>query len=635
MKNKKLFMISSLVLLSGVTLVGAYSLLSKESLNFKSQAETYRFTMDSTNKVEEDKEITLASSTGSGLLQLSYSNVAGTTTGHVSLNAGGSVKNTSAFKGIQSISYVVEGDAKINYGKSSTRLIFEKEMSGTNTIALSDTYSYFEITANSETTIVSLSIEYPCNDVTLDVKAPTISFSSDLPEVIEVLADSEYTLPTVTSTTCDGKVIDTEIIYDTEKLSLTGTTLVGSELGSYTITYRATDPIDSSLVTTKTTTVYVYSDTNSDTGVQSGGVLRIGENSYRFPESKMSTNGVGNEYGYDSSVSYGLTLNQKVLCGDFSIEFDVDSYKTNVYYPKLMISLGKEHSNFYIASNFHETSSTRVESYTQSLEGNVIDGNGSCDWNNSQAVDINAMESHHYKFESKDGYYNFYLDGTKLSFTRDGDGSTTRTIIPPMFSFYYNLPVRISTNGVSCNVRNITVTTATSENAPAIYSHNSDSYINGDGNPEIKLGYNSWSTRWQYTINAFAVKEFIDLSGNYTVKLKATYSSMTTDSKFCITFGSVSIHFCAIKSGSKVQLGDVWTPTTTDVAFSSTNLVYDITLIRDGTTVTVQVPSSSGGVSSIVINDVPDSAMYFWAFNEVESDYGVTITLSDMSVTYN
>lgn len=637
MRNKKLFMTSSLALLFGVTLFACASMMKFGNIEFKANAETYRFTMDASNKVNESGEVKLSSATGSGTLDLTYTNVLADTTGHVSLQEGGTITNTSAFKGVNSVNYDVSGSVKINYGKSATRLIFEKTFDSSGTVSFEDSFSYFEITALSEATINSLVFEYSCNDVVLDVKAPTMTFSSELGDVIEVKAGSEFTLPSVTSKTCDGKVIATDITHD-EGITVADGKLSSTNLGSYTLTYTATDPVNPSLVTTKNVTVYVYSDVNSDTGTQVDGVLRIGENSYRFPESKMSTNGVGNEYGYDSNSGlYGLNLNAKVLAGEFTIEFDIDSYKTNVFYPKLMISLGKEHSQFYIASNYHETTSTRVETFTQSIEGNVIDGGGGgAGWNNSQSFNINASESHHYKIESIDGYYNVYLDGTKLNFSVDGNGTDTRTLIVPMWSFYYDLPVRISTNGVSCNVRNITVTSGTKDTIKGLYSHNNDSYLNSNGEPEMKFGRNDWYSRWNYTVNAFTIKEVMNLTGNYTVKFKAVFSRMMSDGKFAVTMGSHSIHFCAAGSGSKVQHNDggSWDPFTTDVAFSDTNLVYDITISRKGDSITVSVPSSTGGVSSINFSGVTNDAMYFWGFNTNSADNGVTVTLKDISATF-
>lgn len=638
MRSKKLFIISSLTLLGAVSTLTCGLISNKGIVNFKAQAESYRFTMNSSNKVTTSGEINLSSATGSGTLSLTYSDVLKDTTGHVSLNEGGKVKNTSAFKGIQNISYDVTGSMKINYGKSPTRLIFEKALDvGAGSLSLSDTYSYFEIVATSEATINSLVFEYPCSDVFLDVKAPTMSFSSELSEVIEVKAGEDYYLPTVTSKTCDGKDIATQVIHD-EGLTIENNKINCSTLGSYNLIYKAVDPVDPSLVTTKNVTVYVYSDVNSETGTQVGGVMRIGENSYRFPESKMSTNGVGNEYGYDSSSGlYGLNLNSTVLGGQFTIEFDVDSYKTNVFSPKLMVSLGKEHSQFYIASNYHETSKTRIESFTQSIEGNVIDGGGGgAGWNNSAEIDINASESHHYKIESTNGYYKVYVDSNLMNFSLDGNGRDTRTLIVPMWSFYYDLPVRISTNGVSCNVRNITVTSGTKDTIQSLYAHNNDAYLNSNNEPELKFGWNDWNCRWNYNINAFTIKELMNLTGNYTVKFKIVFSRMMADSKFAVSMGSHSIHFCAAGSGSKVQHnnGEDWNPTISYVAFSDTNLIYDVTISRSGDVITCSVPNSTGGVSSMQFSGVTNDAMYFWGFNKNSADFGVTAKLIDISVTY-
>ena len=375
------------------------------------------------------------------------------------------------------------------------------------------------------------------------------------------------------------------------------------------------------------------SEKSNDQLTVKGGVVLNDDGSIVFPESKMGVNGVGDEGQYNS-IDYGATLKEKVIGGDFSIEFDVSDYKTNVQYPKLMVSLGGKKSQFYIAYGYGGGSASRIETFTRSTQ----DYNGG--WNNTvdfPSFDRNA--THHFKIESKNGFYNFYVDGSE-ALKQQCDGSERNTIVP-VGSFYTALPVRISTNGVSAKVSNIKVTNGDIAAMQDIYTYgNRASKVDDTSIKATFPAEGGWEVRKDPKYGMFESKLFAGLGGAYKVKFDVTFSKVLKDGKLGIAFGNEDgaheFHICSSSAyGSKIENypGNWGGPSLTNTVLNN-SLTIPVTIENDGNgTVKLTTKSVDGGDINIVDNGVfPTYGMNFWTFNGNAEDADATVTISNVEI---
>ncbi|MBO8426057.1 MAG: hypothetical protein IAC61_01905 [Firmicutes bacterium] len=281
-------------------------------------------------------------------------------------------------------------------------------------------------------------------------------------------------------------VVDGEYAEHTTVSGLSVTVLNGAPEGTMTLNLvnnKTNDVLDTIQIQVLTESP----DAENEQLKVSGGVILNDDGSITFPESFMGTNGVGNEYAYDETSEYAAILKQKVVGGDFSIEFDVSNYKTNVEFPKLMVSLGGSNNQYYIAYKSEQYGGTaRIETFTRSVESNEPQWNNSVDF-----ASFDQAASHHYKIESKGGVVNFYVDDMETPLAMQMDGATRHCAIAPEYH-YQELPVRISTNGVSATVSNITVTTPSLEEASESIHYGDAITDNGDGSYEFEFIDGGW-----------------------------------------------------------------------------------------------------------------------------------------------
>ncbi|MGM9874045.1 MAG: Ig-like domain-containing protein [Bacilli bacterium] len=365
-----------------------------------------------------------------------------------------------------------------------------------------------------------------------------------------------------------------------------------------------------------------------------GGVILHADGSFTFPVSKMSVNGVGNEEAYDSTKAYGVDLKQTVLAGSFVMEFDVSNYTMNVQYPKLMISLGGAHNQFYIAYNYNYGTEDRIETFTQSKESNDLNNGGT--WNNSSNfTSFDDTQTHHFKLESKDGRYYWYVDNssTPLAFFMDG---VSREPIVPLKSYYSYLPVRIATNGVSATISNLTVTNGDIDDLKDIYSYNNNTVADGDTVTTTFI-QEGWDVKYHLASSLFASKLFMVDTKDYTLNFTVEFSSRMYDGKLAIVIGDHAFQLCNSSGYSdKVEHNyeSTWGPSITGVNFSSTNLVYEITIIATSSgSVTLKTLKSDSTMGEMTVTGIDTSFIYFYTFNENASDVGKTAVIKDVQIT--
>ncbi len=373
-----------------------------------------------------------------------------------------------------------------------------------------------------------------------------------------------------------------------------------------------------------------------------GGVILNDDGSIFFPEGKMSTDGVGSrEDRYADDIDYGATLNQKVLGGDFSLEFDVSNYKTNVQYPKLMVSLGGEMSQFYIAYGYGGGTNSRIETMTYSKQ--VYVGQ----WNNTEDFpgNFDQTATHHFKIESKNGFYNFYLDGSDTPLAQKMDAQA-RNIIVPIDGYAKELPVRISTRGVSAKVSNIQVTTGTPADLNKAVAIGEKTTVTDDGYlmtlPCTPSGEDAWSYHRNRKNLAVYPRAYLEnLDAGYKATFNVTFSRMMNDGKVVVGLGNQEFHICnsTTNDWKKIQEVDCtgrWGDNFTGIDLSAEKLTLPVTVVNDGKgNVTFSVPNADGtmiNVPSKVDGITADMPMYFFTFNNNAEDNECTATISDINV---
>lgn len=426
-------------------------------------------------------------------------------------------------------------------------------------------------------------------------------------------------------------VVDGEYAEHTTVTGLSVTVLNGAPEGMMTLNLvnnKTNDVLDTIQIQVLTESP----DAENEQLKVSGGVILNDDGSITFPESFMGTNGVGNEHAYDETSEYAAILKQKVVGGDFSIEFDVSNYKTNVQSPKLMVSLGGSNNQYYIVYKTEENGGTsRIETSTRSVESN------SPQWNNS--VDFASFDqaaSHHYKIESSGGIVNFYVDDMETPLDMQMDGATRHCAIAPEYH-YQELPVRISTNGVSATVSNITVTTPTLEEASESIHYGDAITDNGDGSYEFEFIDGGWAMR--ESINrSLALKELSNLKGPYTISYDVVFNDALKDGKFIIQIGGHGFHVVLSTGyGNKIEhdAGNSFGPNSADFSIA-VNETVNVTLTVDAEgNATFSAKGQSGNTASFTTSGVTGTTGYFWAFAAEGEDInkGFTATLSNLAVS--
>lgn len=379
---------------------------------------------------------------------------------------------------------------------------------------------------------------------------------------------------------------------------------------------------------------------NEQLTVKGGVQLSDTDGSIFFPESMMNVNGVGNEQAYDSTKEYGAILKQTVLGGDFTLEFDVTGYKASVNFPKLMVSLGGNCSQFYIACGYGGGTKSRIETFTYSKQ--VYAGQ----WNNTEDFpeDFDPTATHHYKIESKNGFYNFYLDGAETPLNQQMDGQL-RNIIVPIDSYAKELPVRISTNGVSAKVSNIQVKTGKVADLQKVAILGERTTLTEEGGYLMTMKTGTGDA-WDYhrsrkNLAVYPQAYLDDLTAGYKATFNVTFSRMMTDGKVIVGFGKEEFHICNSTNDDWKKIQEVTAPSGWGANFcgidlSAEKLTLPVTIVNDGKgNVTFSVPKADGttiNVPSKVNGLTADMPMYFFTFNNNADDNDCTATISDIKV---
>ncbi len=273
------------------------------------------------------------------------------------------------------------------------------------------------------------------------------------------------------------------------------------------------------------------SDQDTDLAISKGGVIQdVANGILKFDIAEKE--GVGNEEAQARSEYYA-ELKTKIR-GNFSIEFTVSDYATTAEYPKLMISLGGSHNQFYIA---YKSEGARIESFTNT--GNWYRGG----WNNTPFfTDYNTAEAHTFKVECINGVYTWYLkvngEYQQLHFYDGGNSSNPeQTLIRAQGDVYNEHSVIISTNrGTVATVSDIKVESDVSTLGTERFVTNNDNLSNvSDTGFTLTFEGQDW---FDHSYYSGVLTYFTDkINGDCDISFNVDFSQATGDVKLCFVYG--------------------------------------------------------------------------------------------------
>ena len=123
--------------------------------------------------ITKDNNIALAASYGNATgnvktnngndVALSFANAKSAENAVAMLNSTGGIKNTSLIKGIESITVEFSGSLSVQFSSDMVEYTTPEALTSGVKFALAKTFDYFELIANSETTVNSITIKHSCS----------------------------------------------------------------------------------------------------------------------------------------------------------------------------------------------------------------------------------------------------------------------------------------------------------------------------------------------------------------------------------------------------------------------------------------------------------------------------------------
>lgn len=360
--------------------------------------------------------------------------------------------------------------------------------------------------------------------------------------------------------------------------------------------------------------------TENDLLTVSGGVLLDEDGTLTFHESYKDVNGVGDETAYVAN-DYSANFKQTVK-GDFSIEFTVSDYKAYAEYPKLMISLGGVHNQFYVA--YKNNGEYRVETFTNTVNSFNSYWQGGSWCNSANFTDFDKDAAHTYKIECVNGIYHVYMDGTELAFNVDGAAHGMARRVEDYTS---ECPIRISTNGVSCKVSDIRLTRG--EVADWFYTNTSNVTGVSENGFTLKSGSAnySWDKKDNY-INRIVYTAGV--AANCTVEYDLTLSGTMQDGKFITIIGGKSVMINDANGAISCNVNDVGYDWAADSVASAD--VYKVKIVRADDNIKVYI---NGTLIKDYNSAGSDGGLEFWVFNNTAGEEDISATVTNLTVTGN
>lgn len=358
--------------------------------------------------------------------------------------------------------------------------------------------------------------------------------------------------------------------------------------------------------------------------------------SITFPESRIGTNGIGNEARYEENA-YSANLKQKVQ-GDTTVEFTVSNLVTQGESPKLMVSLGGEHNQLYFV--YKTGVGFRLEVVIPRVNtGHGIwedDGWLTSDWQS----DFNPSVPNTFKIELKGGKYTVYRkvgDSYNAIIVGENGNFGSHTMAASYESYMAEKPVRISTSNSACVVSGIKITTGTF--APYYSTTSVVNYTDGKlVINALREGWNNEGGQQKGNPDKTRARYTAGYADGKTLEFDLDFNKAMRDGKFAVNIAGVNLYIeNKLADNGKINLcgnGD-WGDRSTTI--NDTDGVYKlhVKVVRNGNGISINV---TGGASEMNFETSGDNisgndSLYFWIFNQ--DDDGAAVTVSNLSITNN
>lgn len=334
-----------------------------------------------------------------------------------------------------------------------------------------------------------------------------------------------------------------------------------------------------------------------------------------------------NEEQYDETKGYHAILNSAaneriVIHDNFIIEFTVSDYVTNVKYPKLMISLGGRHEQFFVVYN-REGHVNRIETYAASLDKEGTGAYGGQWVSSDEFASFDNSIAHKFTIKCEDGFYTVYVDDVEIQQWKMDANS--RVLVRNPETMLKGSNIMLSTNkGTTCTVSGISVKSIEGKE-DQVAKYVSRNITENNGSITINTVHGDWndSAGMLYTYGA--------VGDNCEIAFDVKFSDNMSDGKLCVKLdGGVNAYTICLENGNmKVEVRDRW-----GGIYDSTTLVYT-EAIRVKITITNGVATMTLNDTYTVNNDSVNSqgVLSFYVHNKNSADYSKSITISNIVIT--
>lgn len=334
-----------------------------------------------------------------------------------------------------------------------------------------------------------------------------------------------------------------------------------------------------------------------------------------------------NEEQYDETKGYHAILNsaanQRIVIHDnFIIEFTVSDYVTNATYPKLMISLGGRHEQFFVVYN-REGHINRIETFAQSLDKEGTGAYGGQWVSSDEFASFDNTIAHKFTIKCEDGFYTVYVDDVEIQEWKMDANS--RVLVRNPETMLKDSNIMFSTNaGTTCTVSDVSVKSIEGKE-DQVAKYVSRNITENNGSITINTVHGNWND------SAGMLYTYGTIGDNCEIAFDVKFNDNMSDGKLCVKLdGGVNAYTICLENGNmKVEVRDRW-----GGRYDSTTLVYT-EAIRVKITITNGVATMTLNDTYTVNNDSVNSQgiLSFYVHNTNGADYSKSITISNIVIT--
>lgn len=386
---------------------------------------------------------------------------------------------------------------------------------------------------------------------------------------------------------------------------------------------------------------------NDHISAKGGVLLNDGDTdawSITFPEYYAQKNGASNTNDFDSDLDkYVETLYCAVLketvTRDFAVQFKIKDYVATTNSPKLQVSLGADHNNFYLVYD-KSTHRFRIEAWTQGTRAVGTNAAGRGWYSTEWITGFDPAAEHTIRIEVTDrGLYAAYVDDldNELEFAERPEGGPISATLSRYNAFTDSTHIKFGTQNCSVTVSDVEVTNGTCD-VPAFMSDHQALYSENDTSFTMAmLGTSSWAyTTW----SDYQMHYMRELPASFTMTFDVEFSDAMQDGKLGMHIGGHHVQInnsngaLSLTTAKRTDNGDIDWGTRSDKAIPA--------IAGDPYLVHIRI-ERNGNMFRVIANDAAlvrddfgsGSTLDFYTFclpDAFEADGGKTIDVTNFSV---